>query len=59
MAKRKPKYATKQIAIDANCKTMVSQMDDNEYVIAVIIPQPISSGSMLPMILNGDRRISM
>lgn len=57
MANKNPKYAIKQIIIDTNCKMAVSKIDDNVYVITAIIAQPTSSGRMLPIILNGDKRI--
>lgn len=52
---KNPKYAITEINIDINCKRIVLQMFDNEYVIKAIIAQPISSGKMFLKISRGDK----
>ena len=51
---KNPKYAAKQTNIDINCNNIVLQTNESEFVISLIIPQPINSGKMLLNILIGD-----
>lgn len=51
---RIPKYVVKHISIDITCQIEELLTMPNAYDIIVIIMQPNSSGSILPIILNGD-----